>query len=281
MRAIPTLNVDAEDIFDAISSAKRPPRREQMRSARGSVFAAYGLYDRAVPNVGGLGQTALTGDQREAMHHAYEVETVPMAALRGDLLGRIEVFRCPFCGLSETSTLDHYLPKEKYPEFSVFPSNLVPACGVCNTRKKDRILVHGTDVQMFLHPCYDQIPDLPFLDVRAALRGAGLVLSYALTQPAGMSDRTFQHLNSHFKELKLADRYRKDSLVHLGDQYPAFRRAYGPDGNAQRVVGKLIESAEDKEEVHGLNHWLAKLYRALAADARFCNGGFQVIRVIK
>jgi hypothetical protein len=217
--------------------------------------------------------------QKEAMRHAFTVETQPMTALRGDLLKRISVARCPFCGISESSTLDHYLPKEQYPEFSVFPKNLVPSCAVCNTRKRDRILDEGTNVRMFLHPCYDVIPDMAFLAVRARMEADALIMSYRLTRPAGMALQTFQHLRSHFKELDLADRYRRMGLEHLGGQYPALRRAYGPGEDAERVAEKLIEGAEDFEEVSGPNYWLAKLYRALAGNEDFCDGGFEAVRV--
>jgi hypothetical protein len=202
-----------------------------------------------------------------------------MTALRGDLLKRIIVARCPFCGISESSTLDHYLPKEHYPEFSVFPKNLVPSCAVCNTRKRDRILEQGTDVRMFLHPCFDSIPDTGFLTVRTRMEADALVVSYRLTRPAGMPARTFQHLRSHFTELDLADRYRRMGLEHLGNQYPALRRAYGAAEDAERVAEKLVEGAQDFEGVSGPNYWLAKLYRALAANDAFCDGGFEAVRV--
>jgi hypothetical protein len=278
MRSIPLLAVDATNVFDKIAAAKHPPRRRRMRAARAEVLAAYRGYEDAAPEVGGLDEAPLTDLQKDALRHAFTVETEPMTALRGDLLKRISVARCPFCGISESSTLDHYLPKEQYPEFSVFPKNLVPSCAVCNTRKRDRILDEGTNVRMFLHPCYDLVPDMAFLSVRARMEADALILSYRLTRPAGMALRTFQHLRSHFNELDLADRYRRMGLEHLGSQYPALRRAYGPGGNAQRVAEKLIEGAEDFEETSGLNYWLAKLYRALAGNNDFCDGGFEVVR---
>ncbi|MGB3838704.1 MAG: hypothetical protein WA930_06290 [Rhodanobacter sp.] len=279
MRSIPLLAIDAKDVFDEIAAAKHQPRRRQMRAARTEVLAAYHSYESAAPEVGELDEANLTAAQKEAMRHAFIVETEPMTALRGNLLKRISVARCPFCGISESSTLDHYLPKERYPEFSVFPKNLVPSCAVCNTRKRDRILDVGTNVRMFLHPCYDVIPDMAFLTVHARMEADALILSYRLTRPVEMKLRTFRHLRSHFKELGLADRYRRMGLEHLGAQYPAFRRAYGGGGNAGRVAERLIEGAEDFEEVSGPNYWLAKLYRALASNADFCNGGFEVVRV--
>ncbi len=166
MRSIPLLAVDATTVFDDIAAAKQQPRRARMNAARPQVLAAYQNYEDAVPEVGALDEAPLTDLQKEALRHAFTVETQPMTTLRGDLLKRIIVARCPFCGISESSTLDHYLPKEQYPEFAVFPKNLVPSCAVCNTRKRDRIIDEGTDVRMFLHPCFDTIPDIEFLTVR-------------------------------------------------------------------------------------------------------------------
>lgn len=279
MRSIPLLTVDATAVFDDIAAAKHQPRRRRLQAARSKVLSAYDDYESSAPEVGGLNKAKLTSLQEDAMRHAFNVETEPMTTLRGNLLKRISVARCPFCGISESSTLDHYLPKEQYPEFSVFPKNLVPCCAVCNTRKQGRILDVGTNVRMFLHPCYDVIPDVEFLRVRTRMEADALVLSYRLTRPAGMELPTFQHLQSHFNELNLADRYRRMGLEHLGEKYPAFRRAYGAGEDADRVAEKLIEGAEDFEEASGPNYWLAKLYRALAGNAGFCDGGFEVVRV--
>lgn len=279
MRSIPFLDVDATEVFDEIAAAKRQPRRRLMQAARAEILAAYLGYEDAVPEVGELDEAPLTDQQKEAMQHAYSVETEPMTTLRGDLLKRISVARCPFCGISESATLDHYLPKEHYPEFSIFPQNLVPSCAVCNTRKRDRILDAGTNVRMFLHPCYDLIPDMPFLTVRVRMEADALILSYCLSRPDGMAPRTFQHLETHFNALDLADRYRRMGLEHLGGLYPALRRAYGPGREAPRVVEWLIEGAENCEEVSGPNYWLAKLYRALAGNYDFCDGGFEAVRV--
>jgi hypothetical protein len=91
--------------------------------------------------------------------------------------------------------------------------------------------------------------------------------------------RAYRHLQSHFDVLNLADRYRRMGLEHLGGQYYALRRAYGPNADAQRVAQKLIEEAEDFEAASGPNYWLAKLYRAVATNEAFCGGGFEIVRV--
>ena len=50
--------------------------------------------------------------------------------------------RCPICDCSfaySQVTLDHILPKSKFPFFSLTPINLVPTCYNCNMRKNDGI----------------------------------------------------------------------------------------------------------------------------------------------
>ncbi|MBK1664473.1 hypothetical protein CKO38_06200 [Rhodospirillum rubrum] len=277
MRSIPLLDVDDTKVFDEITAAKRGQRRVRLTAARPAVLEAYERYDDATPEVGNLAHAVLTAPQEEALNHAFNVETAPMTEMRRSILKRISVARCPFCGISESSTLDHYLPKEQYPEFSVFSPNLVPCCSPCNTRKRDKILDDETDVRLFVHPHFDQIPTTLFLAADVDLRADAIVLSFRVTRPAGMALATFQSLQSHFRLLDLADRYRRMALEHLGGQYRALKRAYGPGEDADRVESELALTAEDFEKRYGENYWLAVLYRTLSFNEAFCNGGFEVL----
>lgn len=63
---------------------------------------------------------------------------------------------CPACGEDGTpNTLDHYLPKDLYPEYSVTAANLFPMCDVCQ-REKGTKTVNTADERLFLHPYFDQ-----------------------------------------------------------------------------------------------------------------------------
>ena len=42
---------------------------------------------------------------------------------------------CPYCGARRVSSIDHFLPKERFGVFSVFAVNLVPACSDCNNKE--------------------------------------------------------------------------------------------------------------------------------------------------
>lgn len=275
MRTVTPIEINAITVFDEITQAKKAPNQGHMTSARPRILQAYANYVATVPNVGGLAVAALTLNQKNSLHHAYESETKPMASLRAEIL---KVVRCPFCSISESSTLDHYLPKERYPEFSVLPINLIPSCSPCNTKKRDKILDRGTNIRKFLHPYFDAIPDLPFLNVGTRMAQGSLVLTYQIIQPVGMSAQTFQHISFHFSEMDLADRYRRMGLDHLGELYGALKKVYGPNQDPNRVANKLNERATEIEVSRGANYWLVKLLQALAVNLQFCDGGFEVIQ---
>lgn len=61
---------------------------------------------------------------------------------------------CPFCGGDGARTIEHYLPKECYPEFSVFSPNLMPSCGTCNQKRNEQNS-YGAPIKLF-HPYFDK-----------------------------------------------------------------------------------------------------------------------------
>jgi hypothetical protein len=241
------------------------------------VLGAYTAYAAAAPDVGTLPAVALTDNQREALIHAYNVETVPFGELRADLTKPVLLARCPFCGIGEASTLDHYLPKELHPQFAVYSRNLIPCCSPCNVKKSQRLFDQHTGARVFLHPYYDTIPELRFLALDVTLHADALGLRYALRRPAQMPGGVFAHLATHFRLLGLADRYRTMSLAYLRDERRALGRFYGSGADAARVAVELSQNAEDHEVEHGPNHWRAVLCRTLSDNQAFCNGGFRIL----
>jgi 5-methylcytosine-specific restriction endonuclease McrA len=277
MHRIPAPAVDSVEVLDEITAAKQQPTQRRLTAVRRRVVTAYNAYEDAVPSVETLAPIAVTNVQRNALHHAYTVATIPMQELREKLSAPVMAGRCPFCGISETGALDHYLPKESYPEFSVFAWNLVPSCAKCNTRKRTLVIDEHTDVRMFLHPYFDEIPNEPFLGVRVTLLADTLRLRFRIRRPAGMSLPCYRQLRSHFTQLGLADRYQTQSLIELRGRHGSFARFYGPDADSARVASELVAEADTYEAAHGPNHWRVVLYRELAIHNAFCDGGFEVI----
>ncbi|MGY3884091.1 HNH endonuclease [Aeromonas aquatica] len=69
--------------------------------------------------------------------------------------------RCPYCGNPRApDTLDHFVPKDDWPEFSIFANNLVPQCRTCAPIKGKKYYCSQNNIVMFTHPFYFNLLDL-------------------------------------------------------------------------------------------------------------------------
>lgn len=277
MRNLTPLALEDDQVYDSVVAAKRNPTRSRLRSVRSSVLQACQAYAAAAPAVDSLAAAVLSDNERKALIHAYEVPTRPMTELRAALLSPVDAARCPFCGIGESATLDHYLPKEDYPTFSIYSLNLVPSCGRCNTLKRRLVVDDGTNVRRFLHLYFDIIPAQRFLHLAVTVSGETIGLTYRVERPVGLPYSAYLQIESHFRLLRLADRYRIMSLDELRGRYAALLRLYGAGENAGRVKAMLTDEADTLTAAYGVNHWRAVMYAGLGAHETFCDGGFRVI----
>jgi hypothetical protein len=77
-----------------------------------------------------------------------------------------QVASYPMCGSSVTGALDHFLPKETFPEFSVMAANLVPACTNCNSSVKGRTYKGESPEEWLIHPYFDMLARSDLWEVR-------------------------------------------------------------------------------------------------------------------
>jgi hypothetical protein len=113
------------------------------------------------------------------------------------------------------------------------------------------------------------------VEVRADI----LILRYHVVRPTGVAEAVYQHVESHFRLLELADRYRVMSLDELRGQYHALSALDGAAQDAERVRAALTDYAATFQAEYGVNHWRTVLYGSLAQNDQFSDGGFTVMNV--
>lgn len=281
MHRLNTPDVDDQRVYDAVCGAKKQPTKDLLIGARNQIFTAYVEYSELTPHFTGLSEVELNDLQKDALHHCYTSATKPFNELAAVLNQAISAVKCPYCSIGESSTLDHYLPREKFAQFSIYSLNLVPSCAACNTRKSDLVLDEAVSIRFFLHPYFDEIPEEPFLTLETKVLAEGLILKFNLERPATLAEIKFQHIHNHFTKLNLAERYRNMSLSHLREERKAFRRHFGKDQSSKRLAGELLKVAKEKEADYGSNYWQVVLYRSLAANTTFCGGGFEILEKLQ
>ncbi|MBU2068788.1 MAG: hypothetical protein KKE08_19555 [Gammaproteobacteria bacterium] len=179
---------------------------------------------------------------------------------------------CPFCGFGHVTTLDHYLPKAKYPLLSVLPNNLVASCTDCNKGKNDETA--STKQQQCLHPYYDQghyiLEQWLYAEVEESSPAS---LKFNVNPPAHWSHDDKVRIQTHFTSFKLANRFRVQAATELpvlkGELEYDFTSAH-TNGVRQALQRKFFAASSQH-----VNWWKSAMYQALANSDWYCSGGFR------
>ncbi len=162
---------------------------------------------------------------------------------------------CPICGISMAETLDHYLPKSKFPTLSVTPANLIPACRDCNTRK-------GNNSAPIVHLYLDIVPNGDWLHVKL---DEELTPVYYVSCSENWDMELIHRMESYFNVFRLGALYAAHAAQEIAGKIYCWRV----------LSGQGLSALEDaiKLEADGLKHadrnsWKAALYRSLKENAR-------------
>ena len=179
-------------------------------------------------------------------------------------LALAQLGRCPYCDQGIVKTLDHYLPKSRFPALALDPWNLVPSCRDCNSVLRDLVSSSSDDEQ--IHPYYWEDDDCW---LRADLvPGVEPVVGFSVACPPGWELSTCRRVVFHFNRLRLGALYSTLAATALLEEASKIRPLVHL-GDGAAIVGYLEECVEDMAKRIGPNYWRVALLRAIAAEPWF------------
>ncbi|WP_336972216.1 HNH endonuclease [Alcaligenes sp. PF14] len=179
--------------------------------------------------------------------------------------------QCPYCaGIGSARTLDHYLPKAKFPALSVHPYNLVPACRDCNTDAGAGFPT-SQDLQP-IHPYLDK--DCFFLErwIHAeVVHCEQVVVRFFANPPIHWPIIDQQRAKQHFEDCDLRNRF---SNQVAGELTPLIRQRKSSLAvfSSDQFRAHLLTVAEETSLL--LNGWKRTMYLALSESHWFCSANF-------
>lgn len=192
----------------------------------------------------------LYSDTSEGSFHAPYIYKLRRPASRLSL--------CPACGEEGTpNTLDHYLPKDKFPEFSIHLKNLVPMCDICQGIKLESFIDSGGQ-KRFLHPYFDAIAQ-PVMKIRIEPPFASPI-RFELIVDSTLAPEFAAQVTRHLIGLGLAARledYCQKKYFHLLKLVAFHRRSPVQD------VADLLSKFKFMAEQVAVNSWPAVFYRSV------------------
>jgi len=120
--------------------------------------------------------------------------------------------RCQYCDCDRVSSLDHYLPKGEYPEFSILGVNLIPCCLTCNHDKSKLWLKEGQ--RQFINFYYDKIEDHRFLFCTVDFTQTS-VIKFTIENRTNIDNDLLTTIKNHFKNMELFSPYAKECIEEL------------------------------------------------------------------
>jgi len=286
MRAINKPTYDPEAVYKmCINSIEDEDLRDRLHDITSDIVNAANDYDQKALNKQlytilvnncNVNDIVLGDVTKKELKNVYTSHMVPKNKparnIYDTLVSLAPSGRCPFCGFGHVYTLDHYLPKAKYPQFSVLPFNLVPSCTDCNKGKSTAIAT--TQEGQSLHPYYDQgnfINDQwLYAEVK---RTSPVTIQFYVKPPIHWSAIEKARVESHFKDFNLSSRYvteTVDELAILKDILIQYEALLGQTGVSQH----LLIQAQSHAMKHA-NSWQTAMYQALSASNWYCGGGFK------
>lgn len=175
--------------------------------------------------------------------------------------------KCPLCSVRKVDTLDHYLPKSKYPVFAVTPINLIPACTPCNKGK--HIDYPKSNIDQTLHPYYDNVENESWIKANV-LQTNPISFEYYVDCPNAWSQILKDRSINHFNSFNLNELFSSHASEELRGAKRHLIKLYNDNPNL--LHDHLAEAYDSRLEL-GLNSWQAVMYNALLNDVWFCTGG--------
>lgn len=262
MRRLDTPAANDDEALNQLTS--RGKHQKAVSARRADIRQQYKIYQESQGNPWLLPVTNAFDDIKPSLHSLYK--SPPPHFVYIDELRHSTQGACPVCGGASAATLDHHLPKDIFPQFSLYSRNLVPACNRCNHVKGVRYL--GANVgERGVHPYFDDFV-------------ASQVLEARFTAPWQAPKLTIAPLNVTGTELLAVQWQIENIILHAGiertlfslwgrlvqDPKRALRLKQIPE-NAAELAHLLIDTASGIAHMNmSENDWNAVFYHGVATS---------------
>ena len=176
--------------------------------------------------------------------------------------------KCPYCILSEPDTIEHILPKDKYPEYAIHLYNLIPCCSKCNRYKGEAVcdLAGNPNTLNF----YYHDPEVcQFLEVDCIVDSYGQpAFKYKLEFPSSLDSIIASTIINHFNRLHLIDRYNEEVIKSYADLELTIKSVC-KDKSLKEVLQFLQDYHSNISPNYGVNHHYIAMLRCLISSPTY------------
>lgn len=200
--------------------------------------------------------------QKWALLHCYNSD-IQYTIILKNKIKKLDGWKCPYCNIDASRQVEHYLPKEEFPEFSFLLQNLIPSCWVCNWKKG--VMWKDSYTRLYLNTYFDSIPVEQFLFVELSIKDDLIVSDfYIKIDELAVPSNIRVILNKHVKKLDLLERY-SNEIDNVVSELK-IRLNECSNINTADVAAMLLIEHSVKSKLYGHNYWLAVFYKEISEN---------------
>jgi hypothetical protein len=270
------LERSTDDIYDSIASKKSMQYRtilfQPPATLRSMVLSRYSLFKHNRRSLSILIPRTFPTLQKRALRHCYDSGTLGLSELLENIKSSQDVYArevCAYCGLNTPNTFDHYLPKSKFPEFSVLSLNLIPCCSDCNSLKRDNWIDLATGQLLFVNAYFDDVPKEIFVKAKVSVVRGSPLIELFVKPPRKSSNSIYRTIESHYEKLRVLKRAEEMSHNYVISIYTRHKKSLRQGIRPGDLKQILKIDTQHIEQNYGLNHWKAAVNRAILGCPQF------------
>lgn len=276
--------IDAESVYESVKNRKTIRNRKILENIKTEVFERYKEYKKTSNELEKISDTIISSpEDREVMKGCYtrsdssylETQVIEKTITNQSIQDQN---KCPYCRINKPNTIDHYLPKNQYPEYSILPINLIPCCGECNSLKGENWINDG--VRIFINFYFDKIPKCKFLKAELTFNILNIKdttnVKFIFDENSIENEYIKKILKSHYQKLNLLNIYSQYVNEEISNLYDSINDE--DIESADDIYKSVKRELKMLEKNYGLNYWKAVLYRAVM-DSDYIQLVFNTIQV--
>ena len=174
---------------------------------------------------------------------------------------------CPYCGIDRPSHLDHFIPRAKFPEFSIYSPNLIYVCSVCNSKYKGEKILNSKGERIFFNPYFDNfIETIQFLKCRIIVNDIYPKFEFYIEDLSKTNFYEYTIMKNHFEAMNLKINY-MNQIVN--QKFKKFKNEYIDKKSRtyyetsmdeiKRDIDKKIRGYQDEN----INNWEKVFWKSL------------------
>jgi 5-methylcytosine-specific restriction endonuclease McrA len=167
---------------------------------------------------------------------------------------------CPMCGAETHKTIEHFLPRKPWSEFSILSLNLVPSCGNCNSKRSNHASSPTAKHRLF-HPYFDVNVLSQRLHV-TKISGPFVGPTYEPMVVSGLAPAVRAKVQNHLTKNIDLDVYQQYCTNRWSEMQMEAREA----NTAAELASRIKFHAASSLRLYGHNTWRTAFFSAMESD---------------